>query len=413
MKALLITTGYLPYTFSECLCNAKLVYALQKSGWEVDVISRLDDGLSYSREWTEPWLCLRQNTYEITYPLGNSFSRFCDLIHSTIVMGYPLEGIRWARRAYKKAAKLHEKKHYDVVFTRSPSDVPHIVGYKLKKRFGIRWIANWNDPSATIWPEPYTHHFSIWKSNMLNRYTIQCLKAADINTFPSQSLLDHFIEHFPFLQNQRTEVISHIALWDSLYAPCERVKNDKLYLCHSGNLSIERNPELLFRAMREVIDEGCTHIRLDIMGHINDYTQELIDKYGLSDYVCCTGSFTYMEAMQRIQNYDVLVLLEARMKKGIFFASKFTDYAQGGRPIFAVSPANGFAKDMISQFGGGLVVNNENYKDIKRGLGELYYAWENNKLSDNYSPTQLYSQFSAQNIVDIYNDIGKRLLLGF
>ena len=406
MKALLITIGYVPYTFSEALCNAKLVYALQQSGWEVDVISRVDDGHNYSTDWQEPWLCLKPHVHEVTYPVGNKITRTWDLLRSTLQMGgYPLAGIRWARRAYQKAVELHKANHYDVVFTRSPSDVPHIVGYKLKQRFGVRWIANWNDPSATIWPEPYTHHFSASKSKMLEKYTIQCLKGADVNTFPSQSLLDHFIEHFPFLRNQRTEVIPHIALWESLYTPAKRAKKDKLYLCHSGNLSAERNPELLFRAMREMIDEGHVCIQLDIMGHINDYTQQLIDKYTLSGYVGCAGSYPYMEAMQRLQAYDALVLLEARLKRGIFFASKFTDYAQSTRPILAVSPKDGFAHDMIAQYGGGVFVDNEDYQEIKRGLLELYKAWEADTLDSAYSTQRLYTEFSAQKVVDIYNQI--------
>ena len=406
MKALLIATGYLPYTFSENLCNAKLVYALQQRGWEVDVISRVDEGNTYSSEWQEPWLCLKPHVYEVTYPVGNKIARTLDLIRCTLQMGgYPLSGIRWARRAFQKAVALHKEKHYDVILTRSPNDVPHIVGYKLKKRFGVRWIANWNDPSATIWPEPYTHHFTVSKSKMLERYAIQCLKAADINTFPSQSLLDHFIEHFPFLRNQHTEVIPHIALWESLFEPAKREKKEKLYLCHSGNLSPERNPELLFRAMREMIDEGHLLIRLDIMGHINDYTQQLIDKYALSDYVGCAGSYPYMEAMQRLLEYDALVLLEARMKHGIFFASKFTDYAQSTRPILAVSPKDGFAHDMITKYGGGICIDNEDYQDIKRGLSELYKAWESDSLEASYNTQKLYEEFSAQKVVDIYTNL--------
>ena len=406
MKALLITIGYVPYTFSEALCNAKLVYALQQSGWEVDVISRVDDGHNYSTEWQEPWMCLKPHTYEMVYPLGNKITRTWDLLRSTLQMGgYPLAGIRWARRAYQKAVELHEEKHYDVVLTRSPSDVPHIVGYKLKQRFGVRWIANWNDPSVTIWPEPYTHRFSASKTKMLEEYTVQCLKAADVNTFPSQSLLDHFIEHFPFLRNQCTEVIPHIALWESLYTPTKRVKKDKFYLCHSGNLSAERNPELLFRAMREMIDEGYTRMQLDIMGHINDYTRALIEKYDLSDYVGCAGSYAYMEAVTRLLDYDVLVLLEARLLRGIFFASKFTDYAQSTRPILAVSPKEGFAYDMLTQYGGGVFVDNEDYQDIKRGLMDLYKAWETDALDSAYSTQRLYEEFSAQKVVGIYNQI--------
>ena len=42
-----------------------------------------------------------------------------------------------------------------------------------------------------------------------------------------------------------------------------------------------------------------------------------------------------MEALSKMQTYDILVLLEARLEKGIFFASKFTDYLQTGLPILA------------------------------------------------------------------------------
>ena len=408
MRALLIATGYLPYAFSENLCNAKLVYALQEKGWEVDVISRVDEGNTYSTEWQEPWLCLQPNVNEVTYPAGNKISRILDLIRSTIQMeGYPLAGIRWARRAYQKAVALHKEKHYDIVLTRSPSDISHIIGYKLKQRFGVRWIANWNDPSVTIWPEPYTHHFSKSKERMLHHYTVKCLRNADINTFPSQSLLDHFVEHFPFLKQLHTEIIPHIALSETLYTPQKREKKDKLYLCHSGNLSTERNPELLFCAMREIIDEGYNHIQLDIMGRVNEYTQQLIDKYRLAEHVKCAGSYPYMEAIHLLQEYDALVLLESRMKHGIFFASKFTDYAQSGRPIFAVSPKEGFANDIISKNGGGIVADNENIQDIKKGLLFIYKSWKEGKLTDTLSTQKLYSQFTASNVVDIYNKLLK------
>ncbi len=104
-------------------------------------------------------------------------------------------------------------------------------------------------------------------------------------------------------------------------------------------------------------------------------------------------------------DYDALVLLEAQLKRGIFFASKFTDYAQSTRPILAVSPKEGFAYDMITQYGGGVFVDNEDYKDIKRGLLELYKAWEADKLSEVYDTKALYEEFSAQKVVNIYNSL--------
>jgi hypothetical protein len=156
--------------------------------------------------------------------------------------------------------------------------------------------------------------------------------------------------------------------------------------------------------MREMVDEGYTCMQLDIMGHINDYTRDLIDKYRLANYVGCAGSFPYLEAVTRLLDYDVLVLLEARLQRGIFFASKFTDYAQSTRPILAVSPKEGFAHDMITQYG-GVCVDNEDYRDIKRGLLELYKAWEADTLDSTYSTQRLYAEFSTQKVVDIYNTL--------
>ena len=52
---ILLIGGFLPYTFSENLCNGKLVYALQEAGIHVDVISRKDEGATYDKSWKEPW----------------------------------------------------------------------------------------------------------------------------------------------------------------------------------------------------------------------------------------------------------------------------------------------------------------------------------------------------------------------
>lgn len=407
MKLLLIAPGYLPYTFSENLCNGKMAYAMYKKGWHVDVISKVDEGPAYSNEWAEPWLPLKKNNITLAYSVGRSFTRIFDTLRSSVKLGmYPEGGIRWACRAYELALKLCKENKYDAVLTRSPNDIPHIIGLRLKEKLGIRWIANWNDPATPIWPEPYTHHFSAKEQARKEMFTQICLKGADVNSFPSQSLLDHFISHFPFLSSQLTAVIPHIALVEEIFPQIKEVPaSDKFCMCHSGNLSAERNPELTFKAMRELIDEGHDKILFSIMGHINDYTNELIRKYNLENYVNCIGSFPYMEALKKMQEFDCLVLLEARLKKGIFFASKFTDYAQLDKPILAISPADGFAASTLSQYGGGMSVDNEDYLSIKQGILSLYEAWENKTLVTKFSTVKLYEQVSAEHVMGIYQSL--------
>jgi len=405
MRFLMIATGYLPYMFSENLCNGKLVYALNEAGIQVDVISKVDEGPTYQKQWTEPWLSLKHSSRTIHYSVGNKFSQGLDYLYSAIKMDWHFaNGIRWARRAYEEAQRMITNNTYDAILTRSPGDIVHLVGYKLKKKISIRWIANWNDPAAPIWPEPYTHHFSPKQQHRHEVFSLEMLKSADITTFPSDSLRQHFIHHFPILNQRSTLVIPHIGLSESIFRQKDATKRDKLYMCHSGNLSSERNPELMFKAMRHLIDEGTTAFQLHIMGRTNPLVDSLIAEYQLEGYVKYIGSFAYLDAIDKMQEYDILVLLEAVLKKGIFFASKFTDYAQTGRPIWAISPANGFAHDMIIKHHAGIFSDNSNVSSIEYGLKSLIDLWQNKKLSS-ISSLRLFQEFSPNKVVEQYKSI--------
>ena len=93
---------------------------------------------------------LKKNNITITYPIGGKLTRMWDVLRSSVKLGmYPEGGVRWACRAYELALKLCKENHYDAVLTRSPSDIPHIIGLRLKEKLGIRWIANWNDPCCS------------------------------------------------------------------------------------------------------------------------------------------------------------------------------------------------------------------------------------------------------------------------
>lgn len=397
----MITSGYLPYLFSENLCNAKLVLALKESGIVVDVISKKDEGPIYADQWDAPWNQLLPNTYQIQYG-GLRINRFCDVIYSSLKMGHFSSGIRWVRRAYEQAQQLMSQNSYDAVLTRSPSDLAHLVGYKLRKDTGIKWIANWNDPADAIWPEPYTHHYSRYKQTQALKYARKMLQSADYITFPSDTLKSHFTSYFPELTSLKTEVIPHIGLTESVFKRMERkTPKDKFYLCHSGNLSKERDPELTFQALRDIINQGFSRFEFHIMGHINDYTQQLIQKYDLTDYVKCIGGYPYLTAINKLQQYDVLVLLEAKLKKGIFFASKFTDYTQTGLPILAISPTDGFANNMIKTYGGGILADNTDAQSIKDAITQLINMWENGALST-ISSNKMYGQFAPRRVVNQY-----------
>lgn len=396
----MIATGYPPYLFSENLCNGKLAMALIENGIHVDAISRVDEGPSYGAEWSAPWDMLQPTAHIIKYDAGNKFQQLVDVVYSGTKMGgHYIAGIRWIRRAYEKALDMMRNDSYDAVLTRSPNDMAHLVGYMLKKKTGCRWIANWNDPADPIWPGQYKHDYTPSKQKKKMAYTSKLLMAADVNTFPSDTLRMHFIEWFPELKNRKTGVLPHIGLIKSAWPEGETNPRDGIIrFLHSGNLSAERNPETTFKALRRLVDEGEKRFEFHIMGHVNDYTKALIEKYDLDKFVKFIGSYPYLQALRKMQAYDVLVLLEARLDKGIFFASKFTDYLQTGLPILAISPSSGFAVDKLSGKKGEYLADNQNVDSIYSAFKRIFTDYRECRHIET-SSNKLFEDVASQVVV--------------
>lgn len=409
MRILIIATGYAPYMFSEAICNAKLALALRQEGIEVDAITKTEHGPAYSNEWTTPWDQLQSSTTVIDYPLGSKLQRTADVLYSGLLFGGNFNhGIRWARRAYTMALKMIKSKKYDAIITRSPNDIAHLVGLKLKRKTGITWISNWNDPADPIWPEPYTHRLpaKVQKSKM--KFTSMLLKEADVISFPSESLHLHFRSHFPLIKHKQTIVLPHIGLIPQHYPKTDykAASYSKLRILHSGNMSPERNPELLFAAIAQLKQEGYDCLSLDILGVKSNYIEELIIKYNLINEVTFLGSCSYLDSIKKLHEYDLLLLLEAVLDNGIFFASKITDYIQAERAIFAVSPKIGFASEEHATGNIKYFADNTSKEDIVKELHTIIIDWKDGKINKNlksFDKTSMYPQSVVKTLINSIN----------
>lgn len=400
MKVLMIAPGFLPYTFSENLCNGKLAFALQEYGHQICIISRSEEGQNYGANWEAPWDVLQSSTHEITYASGSRIERLWDSFWCLIKTRYPFDGVRWVARAVEEGTFLLKNEKFDCIISRSPNDIAHVVGYHLARRFQIPWIANWNDPASPIWPEPYCMKDSFVSKQIQNLYTKLLLRNADCNTFPADSLRMHFQKNYPFLSKQSCAIIPHIGLIQAYLPKTKKIerKDKVMHLCHAGNLSAERNPEMFFKALARFNVRFPGKIHLDILGHRTSDCDRLQKKYDLDELIGYPGSFPYLKAMEKMAEYDVLVLLEAQMETGVFFASKTVDYVQLNKPILAISPPHGFAADYLGK-NKVCVVDNRSPEAIEKSLEELYQNFCIETLSQNFVSKELQREFAPENVV--------------
>ena len=77
------------------------------------------------------------------------FDKIATYVRANFFM--PDARVGWNRYAFNKAKELLQKEHFDLVITTGPPHSTHLVGQKLKKEFGINWMADFRDP----WTEVY------------------------------------------------------------------------------------------------------------------------------------------------------------------------------------------------------------------------------------------------------------------
>lgn len=410
MKALLFAPAFAPYMGSESLTASKLVIALRRSGWDVDVISRGGADL-YSNEWEAPWDELKSCTYSLSTFNPGRIGLLKELLLDSVHFNHLLPGIRWAALAEEFGRKMLSSNSYDVILSRSPPDIGHLPAMILAKEFRIPWIANWNDPPVGSWPAPYdAENGSQFTRLLYGRYFRDVYSHASLNTYPSIELASHIQQHFGVGKIDDVMIIPHCSFSMS---NATRVPSNDFVITHAGKLVGARNTCTLldgFRKFVDVVNPSMNKIKLQIIGHADSEIKNLADSYGLGRYLNITGPMPFLLAMEKLRSSSVNVLLEAPCEKGIFLPGKLVDYAQAGRPILAISPDVGVARRLLDIHGGGIHANVNSPEDIFRALMTLYSDWQNSQLERNYSNFEILSNFSPSTIVSAYEEAYRRVI---
>ena len=351
---------------------------------------------------------LKSRTMCVSYPHRSLLRRSLEQVRCSLRMRSLMAGIRWAGRALIAAKQLHRKQPFDMIMSRSPSDLSHLPALRLSKETGIPWVANINDPPSDCWPEPYDSAEKGLFHYTTKRLLGNVFKNASAVTFPCERLRDHVLKVYGM--PHRTEIIPHIGLKG--YEPECEPSNSVFRLFHAGNMSAERDPSVLFKALRGLLDveKPTPQVELEIMGVEGVHLKRLVKEHGLQRHVRISGGSRYLETLDRMSASSVLVVVEAPCSEGIFLPGKVADYVSTRRPILSVSPATGTMKDMVHRYGGGIVVDGGSVEDTLRGLRELYGAWSGGQL-DRYVSGELRSALSPSSAMAKYDALLAELIV--
>ncbi|RNB56991.1 glycosyltransferase [Brevibacillus gelatini] len=291
----------------------------------------------------------------------------------------PDDQILWLPNALKLGREIMRREKIDVIFSTSGPVTNHLIAEKLADEFGCKWVADFRDP----WTQNMHTSGIAWREQLEERMEARVMAKADAITTVTATFAKNFREKHQERIKRLELIYNGFDQADFQELVPSHAAPGKFHAVYAGILYQKRNPRLLLRAIRELIDEGQVD-RQDVLlsfAGVFDYpgyseNRDCVEALGLADIVRVLGNLPHKEALGLMKAADALLLIgDVSADAGAYIPGKLYEYMGIGNPILALNKA-GEATEIIETFRLGQVADPENKDAIKQAYLQLYCEWK-------------------------------------
>ena len=296
--------------------------------------------------------------------------------------------VYWKKPSVAFLEKYIQENDIHTIVTSGPPHSLHLIGLELKQKLAINWLADFRDPWTTI-----VYHKSLKLSGFAakkhKKLESQVLNTADTIIVTSKTTK----VEFEALTNKPIEVITN-GFDVELVAP--QTLDTKFTLAHIGSFLSDRNPDILWQTLVELIAEiesFKSHLELKLIGAVSQEVLETIEKFGLNQYLNNLGYVSHQEAVAHQKKSQVLLLIEIDSEdtKSII-PGKLFEYMVSNRPIVAIGPKDSDFAEIITTTNTGVFFEYSEKEKLKKVLTSFYNQFLEGKLQSNGVGLQKFSR---------------------
>jgi len=282
--------------------------------------------------------------------------------------------IGWKKYAVKKGLEIIKTENIDLIFTTSPPQTVALIGKKLSKLSGVKWIADFRDPWMEI-----VYYQNVNRSKLTKAVDSSFEKKVMNNADTIITISHDIADLIRGKAKDQNVVVVPNGFDETDFELIELTKNDRFTISYTGSMSKDRVPYPFLNALKRLIyNDGINNIQMKFAGRFCPEFYELIKNKKLSDFFIIQNFIPHKESTKILQSADALLLAIDNVpnNKG-FLTGKLFEYMGCKKPIFAVGPVDGDANTLIKESDCGTMVNYNDDEEAYRSLKMMYDNWKN------------------------------------
>lgn len=276
----------------------------------------------------------------------------------------------WVKPSVDYLAQIMEANKFEAVITTGPPHSMHLIGLNLKRKTGIKWVADFRDPWST-WEflDVLPMHSLVRKRH--HKLEAEVLKEADAVVTISPTFQKEIEQIAGRKINLLTNGFDSADLPSDFgsYAPVK----EELNIVYTGIIDSIRDPLPFLEAFKRVFEGHTVEGRLTFVGKVSDKITDYIQADAwLRSHIVLAGYVSHQEVFSYYEEAHLLLLILTNTKnaKGNI-PGKLFEYIATGRPIIAVGDPGGDSAEIIREAEAGEVFSHSDSEGIKAFLHKI------------------------------------------
>lgn len=302
----------------------------------------------------------------------------------------------WIAPSVRFLTKYLKDNPVDTVVTTGPPHSMHLIGLRLKRRTGVRWIADFRDP----WTEMhYFKHMGLfpWTAARHRSLEQKVLDEADAVIAVSAPVRDDF--------QARTVTKVHLITngfdTDDFEPVPQPLPRNMFTLVHTGLFASDGNPLRLWDVLSRKCSSDRTfkeQLRIRLAGKTDTEILEALRLRGLEDNVEDLGYLPHYKTNALQQSANVLLLpLRDEPEYAKALPGKIFEYLAARRPVLGIGQEGGAAARLLADTGSGVMYGWDRTEPVANFIDN---AWERHLAAEDVPLSGDVSEYSRQALTE-------------